>query len=66
MAQATSELPAFLHFLPSAGIKHEYQYTQEWHGDIGFVTSFTEKQPSINPDGQLRAERWGTGEAPPT
>lgn len=57
MTQATSELPAFLHFLPSAGIKYQYHYTQQWYGDIGFVTSFTEKQQSINPDGQFRAER---------
>lgn len=57
MTQATSELPAFLHFLPSTGIKYKYHYTQQWYGDIGFVTSFTEKQPSINPDGQCRAER---------
>lgn len=53
-------------FLPSAGIKHEHQNTQQPYADRSFVSSFTEKQARISPDGMLRAKKWSADGTPGT
>lgn len=60
-----NSLPSCI-FLPSAGIKHGHQDTQQPHAARSFVASFTEKQPRISPDGVPRAKRRRSDEAPGT